>query len=123
MSTTPPSPPLSRMDVITMWVSYFGTKYLFDQDKRSLGHNDHGYTLEDKKNLLEHVQYLEEIIAAQSRKVFRELLTLTTKKKYMWRKLTHFTRRRRELNKKRVIFLELMYLMPTESLRRKFKIW
>lgn len=80
MSTTPLPPPLSRVDITSIWVSYFKYRSENDEDSTSLDGSDFENVLDVVQNLLKHVEYQDEIIAAQSREVFRK-----TRSEYIWR--------------------------------------
>jgi hypothetical protein len=72
MSTTLSKPPLSGTDITNIWISYLKHRNEYEEDATAIDLGEFDFMLDEIHDLLKHVQYQDEIIAAQSREVFRK---------------------------------------------------
>jgi hypothetical protein len=62
MSTTLLPPPLSKIDLINLWISYFKRRNEYEEDAITMDLGEFDYILDDIYNLLKHVEYQNKII-------------------------------------------------------------
>ena len=64
MSTTSLPPPLSKTDLIDIWISYFKRRNEYEEEVIGMDPEDFEIMLNDIYNLLKHIEYQDKIIDA-----------------------------------------------------------